>query len=87
MLERLRSCLEIIREENNQARVLYLNMLDESTLNADNFYVQRNDIIIVPALKARTSNTYTLKNISLMLGLTTTALSIMAVVISLSSAN
>ncbi|MCK5210741.1 MAG: polysaccharide biosynthesis/export family protein, partial [Cyclobacteriaceae bacterium] len=59
-----RSNIKIIRQEDEQAKVLYLNMLDETTLNADNFYVQRDDIIIVPALKVRTTTTYTLKNIS-----------------------
>lgn len=80
-----RSNIKIIREEDEQARVLYLNMLDETTLNADNFYVQRNDIIIVPALKARTSNTYTLKNFSFILGATAASLSILAIVISLTN--
>ena len=58
-------------------------MLDETTLNADNFYVQRDDIIIVPALKARTTTTYTLKNISFFLGLTAAALSLTALIIAL----
>lgn len=78
-----RSNIKIIRQEDDQAMVLYLNMLDESTLNADNFYVQRNDIIIVPALKARTANTYTLKNIGFVLGITTAVLSITALIIAL----
>lgn len=78
-----RSNIKIIRQEDDQAMVLYLNMLDESTLNADNFYVQRNDIIIVPALKARTANTYTLRNIGFVLGITTAVLSITALIIAL----
>ena len=78
-----RSNIKIIRQEDDQAKVLYLNMLDETTLNADNFYVQRDDIIIVPALKARTTTTYTLKNISFVLGLTAAALSLTALIIAL----
>lgn len=79
-----RSNIKIIRQEDDQAKVLYLNMLDETTLNADNFYVQRDDIIIVPALKARTTTTYTIKNISFALGLTAAALSLTALIIALS---
>ena len=78
-----RSNIKIIREDDKEAKVLYLNMLDESTLNADNFYVRRNDIIIVPALKARTTTNYTLKNISFALGLSAAALSLTALIIAL----
>jgi polysaccharide export outer membrane protein len=78
-----RSNIKIIRQEAGQAKVLYLNMLDEGTLNADNFYIQRDDIIIVPALKARTTSTYTLKNVGIFLGIATTVLSITALIISL----
>ncbi len=78
-----RSNIKIIREEDDIAKVLYLNMLDETTLDADNFYIQRNDIIIVPALKARTTTTYTLKNISFVLGLSAAALSLTALIIAL----
>ena len=63
-----RSNIKIIREKEGEAGVLYLNMLDESTLNAHNFYVQRDDIIIVPAVKARTTQKYTIPNISRTLG-------------------
>ena len=79
-----RSNIKIVREEEGQAKVLYLNMLDESTLNADNFYVQRDDIIIVPALKARTSQTYTIPNITRTLGWVGAFLGVIALVISLS---
>jgi polysaccharide export outer membrane protein len=79
-----RSNIKIIRQEEGEARVLYLNMLDETTLKADNFYVQRDDIIVVPALKARTTTQYTLKNVGFVLGITTAVLSITALIISLS---
>ncbi|NJN26301.1 MAG: hypothetical protein HC819_10145 [Cyclobacteriaceae bacterium] len=80
-----RSNIKIIRGDGSQAKVLYLNMLDERTLDADNFYIQRDDIIIVPALQARTTSRYTLKNISFFLGISTAILSIAALVISLNN--
>lgn len=79
-----RSNIKIIRQEGMEAKVLYLNMLDESTLNTNNFYIQRDDIIIVPALKARTTTQYTLKNVGIFLGIATAVLSITALIISLS---
>lgn len=80
-----RSNIKIVRQEQGQAKVLYLDMLDETTLNADNFYIQRDDIIVVPALKARTTSKYTLKNVSIFLGIATAVLSITALTISLSN--
>jgi len=78
-----RSNIKIIRQEQGEARVVYLDMLDERTLDADNFYIQRDDIIVVPPLRARTTSKYTLKNVGIFLGIATTVLSITALVISL----
>ncbi|GEM_PF-341280 len=80
-----RSNIKIVRQDNGQAKVLYLDMLDERTLNADNFYVKRDDIIIVPPLEARTTQRYTLPNIGRILGIASAILSVTALVISLSN--
>ena len=79
-----RSNIKIVRQEGENAKVIYINMLDETTLNADNFYIKRDDIIIVPALKARTSQAYTLPNIGRTLGWIGAITGIIALVISLS---
>ncbi|MCG8308803.1 MAG: polysaccharide export protein [Cytophagales bacterium] len=79
-----RSNIKVVRQKEDEARVLYLNMLDESTLNADNFYIRRDDIIIVPALKARTSQKYTLPNIGRTLGWIGAVTGILALVVTLS---
>jgi polysaccharide export outer membrane protein len=63
-----RSNVKIIRQVDGEANVLYLDMLDERTLDANNFYVNRNDIIVVPALDARAGQTYAIPNISVVLG-------------------
>ena len=78
-----RSNIKIIRQEEGEAKVLYLNMLDETTLNADNFYVKRDDIIIVPALKARTSQRYTIPNVTRTLGWVGALFGLIALVVSL----
>ena len=80
-----RTNIKIIRQENGQAKVIYLNMLDETTLTAENFYVKRNDIIIVPALEARTAHKYTLPNIGRTLGWIGAVTGILALVISLAN--
>ena len=79
-----RSNIKIVRQGENEAKVLYLNMLDETTLKADNFYIQRDDIIVVPAVKARTTQKYTIPNISRTLGWVGALTGILALVISLS---
>ena len=79
-----RSNVKIIRREGVEAKVVYLDMLDERTLTADNFYVKRNDIIVVPPLKARTAQRYTLPNIGRTLGFVGAITGVLALVISLS---
>lgn len=79
-----RNNIKIIRNKEGEAKVLYVNLLDETTLNAENYYIQRGDMIIVDALEARTSNTYTWTNIGRTLGIVSAALAATALVISLS---
>lgn len=78
-----RANIKIIRMEDNQSKVIYLNALDEKTLNAENFYLRRGDLIIVPPLDARTASMYTLPNASRALGIVSAALSLAALIISL----
>ncbi len=79
-----RSNVKIIRNENGEAKVLYIDLLNEVTLNSENYFIQRNDVIVVPALEARTSQTYTIPNISKTLGWIGALTGILALVISLS---
>lgn len=79
-----RTNVKIIRNENGVAKVLYINLLDEKTLDSENFFVRRNDVIVVPALDARTAQTYTLPNIGKTLGMIGAITGIIALVISLS---
>tara|TARA_Y100001980_G_C14556800_1_gene350488 strand:+ start:14216 stop:15115 length:900 start_codon:yes stop_codon:yes gene_type:complete len=79
-----RSNIKLIRKDGDVANVVYLNLLDEKTLNNKYYYLQRGDMIIVPPLRARTSNQYGIPNASKTLGIVGSALSVLAIIISLS---
>ncbi len=79
-----RANVKIIRNENGVAKILYMNLLDEKTLNSENYFIQRNDVIVVPALDARTSQTYTIPNISKTLGWIGAITGLLAFIIALS---
>jgi polysaccharide export outer membrane protein len=78
-----RSNVKIIRQQGEAAGVFYLNMLDERTMNADNFYVQRNDIIVVPALDARAAQRYAIPNVSRVLSWIGAVLGVAGLVVAL----
>lgn len=78
-----RENIKIVRKEDGIAKVLYVNLLDESTLASENFYIRRGDIIVVPPLKARTAQRYTVPNISRSIGVIGGLLGVVAVIISL----
>ena len=71
-----RSKIKIVRFKGDQASVTYLNTLKENLLEQPGFYLQPNDLIIVPPLEARATRKYTLPNY-------TTALSVFVSTITL----
>ena len=60
-----RANVKIIRQQGDRADVLYMNLLQEELLATENYYVQQNDIIVVPALKQRPFRKYWAENIAL----------------------
>jgi polysaccharide biosynthesis/export protein len=60
-----RENIKIIRQRGNEADVLYVNLLDEALVNSPYFYLQQNDIVVIPALKQRPIRMYWSQNISL----------------------
>jgi polysaccharide biosynthesis/export protein len=60
-----RANVKIVRQNGDKAEVFYMNLLDENILMAKNFYIQQNDIIMVPALKQRPFRMYWAQNLSL----------------------
>jgi len=69
-----RSNVKIIRQRGDKADVMYMNLLDEQLLTAQNYYVQQNDIIVVPPLKQRPFRKYWAENIALIVSTLSLAL-------------
>jgi polysaccharide export outer membrane protein len=80
-----RSNIKIVRQQNGQARIIYLNTLAEKTLAAEHFFLQPDDLIIVPPLEARTTRTYTFTSASTIVGVLSGALSLVLLLITLNN--
>ena len=80
-----RANIKIIRNNGDRSEIIYLNTLDENLLTADNFYLKPNDMIIVPPLRARSAQRYTLPRINTALGIISSSISLVALIITLSN--
>ncbi|MDN5203131.1 polysaccharide biosynthesis/export family protein [Fulvivirgaceae bacterium BMA10] len=70
--------IQIVRYENNIARILKLDVLDEDLLRDPYFYLQPNDQIIVNPLKAKNARPFQ-QNIGLVLGIISSTASIVLI--------
>ncbi|MGK7394253.1 MAG: polysaccharide biosynthesis/export family protein [Candidatus Cyclobacteriaceae bacterium M3_2C_046] len=78
-----RSKIKIVRYQEEHANIIYVNTLDEGLLAANAFFLQPNDLIIVPPLEARSARKYTLPNASTLLSVVTAGASLILLVLSL----
>lgn len=79
-----RSQIKIVRQNGDANEIVYLNTLKENLLSNQNFYLQPDDMIIVPPLKARNAQRYTLPRINTALGIIGSTISVAALILTLS---
>jgi polysaccharide export outer membrane protein len=66
-----RSLVKVIRQKGIETEVYYVNLLDEKFIESPYYFVQQNDVIVVPPLKQRTFRKYFTSNLAII----TTAIS------------
>lgn len=76
-----RSHVKIIRQNGDKTEVFYVNLLNEEYLESPYYFVQQNDVIIVPPLKQRPFKRYFTSN----LGIVTSTLSFVLLILTLST--
>jgi polysaccharide biosynthesis/export protein len=59
--------VKVIRQGEGKAEVYYLNLLEEEFINSAYYYMNQNDVIIVPPLKQRPYQIYFGKNLALVI--------------------
>ncbi|HNP17784.1 MAG TPA: polysaccharide biosynthesis/export family protein [Fulvivirga sp.] len=73
-----RANIKLIRQENDSAKVIYLNLLDDQVLASNYFHLLPNDILVIPPLKVKNFRQYQLQNFGLILS-TLTVISLLII--------
>jgi polysaccharide biosynthesis/export protein len=80
-----RSKIKIVRFTGTEAEVFYVNTLREDLLGQPGFFLQPNDLVIVPPLKARASKKYTLPAYTTTISIVSTTLTFLFLILSLNN--
>ena len=78
-----RSNVKVVRQNEDKVEIYYIDLLKEDFLESKYYYVQQNDVIIVPPLKQRTFRKYFTTNI----GIITTTISFAVLIVTLIDRN
>jgi polysaccharide biosynthesis/export protein len=73
-----RSLVKVVRQKGNQTEIFYLNLLEEQYLESPNYFIQQNDVIIVPPLRQRPFRQYFISNLGIIASTLSFALAIIA---------
>ncbi|GAA5026407.1 sugar transporter [Marivirga lumbricoides] len=76
-----RSRLKVVRFDGSEAKVYYINTLREDVLAQEGYYLQPNDLIIVPPLRARQTRNYILPATSTIVGVAASTLSLILIIL------
>jgi polysaccharide export outer membrane protein len=76
-----RSLIKVIRQKGAETEIYYIDLLKEEFIESPHYYVQQNDVIIVPPLKQRPFRKYFVSNLAVI----SSAISFIALIISVSN--
>ena len=77
-----RANIKLIRNQNtSQAEIIYIDLLDENLIASDYFYLEPDDILIVPPLSAKITRQFALPAINSTLGVVSSLISVLSLVL------
>ena len=76
-----RSNVKVIRQVGDKAEIFYINLLEEGYLASNHYYIQQNDVIIVPPLRQRPFRRYFIQNLGILTTTVSAALLIVTLII------